>query len=185
MEWILLPKDLPYVDEPSTFIERNTYFLSLSLSLSLSQLGWNRITRYLSLTILFSKWMTHSPPFPGIRISNQLDRTFHLRLSSWLQLFLKKMANPGLFFIYFRLFKHEFTIFTTNKCEKCSFSIQYRDLNSRHLEHESPPITSRPRFPPRITLVCGVRTSGSWTQTHPPILLKLWYMGTRKTRIDL
>ena len=125
-----------------------------------------------SLSLSQINWIDHSSPF-------------YLRLSSWLQLFLKKMANPGLFFIYFRLFKHEFTIFTTNKCEKCSFSIQYRDLNSRHLEHESPPITSRPRFPPRITLVCGVRTSGSWTQTHPPILLKLWYMGTRKTRIDL
>ena len=40
--------------------------------------------------------------------------------SHWRPFF--KWANPGLFFTYFRLFKH-ITIFTTNKCEK--MSVQY------------------------------------------------------------
>ena len=30
-----------------------------------------------------------------------------------------KWANPGLFFVYFRSFQTNNTIFTTNKCEKC------------------------------------------------------------------
>ena len=53
-------------------------------------------------------------------------------------------ANPGLFFIYFRLFKN--TIFTANKCEKSLSSIWCWDSNSQPLEHESPPRTTRPRL---------------------------------------
>ena len=48
----------------------------------------------------------------------------------------EKWANPFLFFIYFA-FQTHFTMFTTNKCEKCPSSMWYRDLNSRPLEHES------------------------------------------------
>ena len=33
--------------------------------------------------------------------------------------FLKKWANLGLFFVYFRSFQTNNTIFTTNQCEKC------------------------------------------------------------------
>ena len=62
-------------------------------------------------------------------------------------IFLKKWANPGLFFIYFHSFTH-ITIFTSNKCEKCPFSIRCQDSNSQPLEHESPPITIRPGLPP-------------------------------------
>ena len=63
--------------------------------------------------------------------------------------FLKKiMGQPGLFFIYFRLFKHTPQFFTTNKCENCPSSIWCWDSNSRSLEHESPPITTRPGLPP-------------------------------------
>ena len=50
-------------------------------------------------------------------------------------------------FIYFCLFKHTLQSFTTNICEKCSSSIECQNLNSRPLEHESPPITTRPRLP--------------------------------------
>ena len=48
------------------------------------------------------------------------------------------------FFIYFRLFKQ--TILTTNIREKMLWpsSIWCQDLNLRPLEHESPPITTRP-----------------------------------------
>ena len=40
-------------------------------------------------------------------------------------------------------------IFTTSRyVKKCPSSIRYRDSNSRPLEHESPPITTRPVLPP-------------------------------------
>ena len=61
--------------------------------------------------------------------------------------FLIKRANPGLFFIYFRLCKHTLQYFTTNNYEKSLSSIWCRDLNSRPLEHESLPITIRPGLP--------------------------------------
>ena len=38
-------------------------------------------------------------------------------------LFLKKWANPGLFFVYFRSFQTNITIFTAYTCKK--MSIQY------------------------------------------------------------
>ena len=68
--------------------------------------------------------------------------------------FLKKWANPGLFSIYFRSFQKNNTIFTTNQCEKmsCPSSIWHRDSNPRPLEHESPPITTRPGLPPTAQL---------------------------------
>ena len=59
-------------------------------------------------------------------------------------LFFKKWANPGLFFIYFRLFK-PITNFTTNKYVKNIHPV-CRDSSSRPLEHEFPPITTRPRL---------------------------------------
>ena len=59
--------------------------------------------------------------------------------------FFLKLANRRIFFIYFRLFKE--TIFTTNKCEKCPFSLRCWDSNPWHLKHESPPTTTRPGLP--------------------------------------
>ena len=64
-------------------------------------------------------------------------------------LFFKKMANPSLFFIYFRSFQTNFTIFTTNKCEKCPSSIRHRESNTRPLDRECLPITTRPGLPPK------------------------------------
>ena len=61
------------------------------------------------------------------------------------------MAIPGLFLIYFRLFKKHYN-FTTNKCERCPTSIWCWDLNPRPSEHESPPITTRPGLPPCFLL---------------------------------
>ena len=59
-----------------------------------------------------------------------------------------KWANPGLFLIYFCLFKH-ITYFTTNTyVKKCPSSIQCWDSISQPLEHETPPITTRPGLPP-------------------------------------
>ena len=63
------------------------------------------------------------------------------------QLF-KKWANPGLFFIYFCLFKHTLQFLQQINVKKCPSSMWWRDSNSRPLEHESPPITTRPGLPP-------------------------------------
>ena len=38
-------------------------------------------------------------------------------------------------------------------CKKCPSSKWRRDLNSQPLEHESPPITTRPGLPPRSTFI--------------------------------
>ena len=42
------------------------------------------------------------------------------------------------------------TIFSTSICKKCPSSIQCQDLNSKSLEHKSPPITTRPVLPPNF-----------------------------------
>ena len=56
----------------------------------------------------------------------------------WKVLFLKELANPGLFFIYFRFLKH--TVQIWQQMKKMSFQL---GLNSRPLEPECPPITTR------------------------------------------
>ena len=63
---------------------------------------------------------------------------------------LNKWANPSLFFIYFRLFKH--TLQILQHVKKCPSIIRCQDLNSRSLEHDSPPITTGPGLPP-ISLI--------------------------------
>ena len=80
-----------------------------------------------------------------------------------------KMGQPGLFFVYFRSFQANITIFTTNKCEKMAkwpSSIRRRDSNPRPFKHESSPITTRPGLPPMVPifyLYCA-NTSGSSNQ---------------------
>ena len=53
-------------------------------------------------------------------------------------------AKPGLFFIYFRLFKHTLQFLQQINVKKCPSSIRCRDLNSQPLYHESPLISTRP-----------------------------------------
>ena len=67
-------------------------------------------------------------------------------------MFFFKWANPGLFFVFFGRFKQTLQIFTTNKYEKMisQSSIQHWDSNSRTLNHESSPITTRPGLPPLV-----------------------------------
>ena len=81
-----------------------------------------------------------------------------LQATNLIVFFFKKWANLGLFFVYFRSFQTNNTIFTTNQCEKCPSSIWRWDSNPRPLEHESPPITTRPGLPPTnliVTLQAG------------------------------
>ena len=54
---------------------------------------------------------------------------------------LIKWAIPGLFFVYFCLFKQTLH---TNICEKCPSSIWCWDSNPGPWQHESPPISTRP-----------------------------------------
>ena len=56
-----------------------------------------------------------------------------------------KLNQPRPLFHLFSCFQ---SIFTTNIYEKCPSSIQCRDSNSRPLEHESPPVTTRPELLP-------------------------------------
>ena len=70
------------------------------------------------------------------------------RIEKWF--FLKKWANPGLFFVSFRCFQTDNTIFTTNICEKCPSSKWCWDSNPRPSERESLPITTRLGLPTKI-----------------------------------
>ena len=72
--------------------------------------------------------------------------------------FFFKMVLPGLFFIYVCLFKHTLQFLLQIIVKKCPSSIQCRDSNSRPLEQESPPITTRPGLPPASrTCWCSLR----------------------------
>ena len=64
--------------------------------------------------------------------------------------FLKNWANPGLFFIYFRLFKHTPQFLQQINLKKCPPSLWCWESNSQPLKHESPPITIRPGLPLRF-----------------------------------
>ena len=69
--------------------------------------------------------------------------------------FIKKMAQPRPFFVYFWSFQTNNTIFTTNQCEKMfkyPSSIQRWDSNAQSFEHESSLITTRPGLPPPNSL---------------------------------
>ena len=65
-------------------------------------------------------------------------------------LIVQEWANPGFFFIYFRPFKHTLQFLQQINVKKCPSSIRHWDSNSRPLEHESPPITTKPGLPPKM-----------------------------------
>ena len=87
---------------------------------------------------IFSKFSSHNSPIS------------YSAISFWLvnkNVFLKKWAIPGLFFICFRLFKQTLQFVQQINVNKCPSSIRCWDSwdsNPRPLEHESPPITTRP-----------------------------------------
>ena len=58
------------------------------------------------------------------------------------------MGLPCLFFVHFRLFKQTLQFLQQINGKKCPSSIRCWDSNPRPSEHESPPITTRPGFPP-------------------------------------
>ena len=60
----------------------------------------------------------------------------------------KKWAIPCLFFVYFRLFKN-ITILEQINEKTCPSSIRCWDSKPQPLDHESPPVTTRPGLPPK------------------------------------
>ena len=79
------------------------------------------------------------------------------------------MGQPWPLFRIFLFFQTHITIFATNKCEKFPSRIHCRDLNLRPLEHDSPPITTRPGLPPILVDVWEVVV----TQLPEQLLLTL------------
>ena len=67
--------------------------------------------------------------------------------------FLKKWANPSLFFINFCLFKQTLQFLQQIKVKKCPSSIQRRDSNFQPSDYESPPLTTGPGLPPILMLL--------------------------------
>ena len=66
--------------------------------------------------------------------------------------FFKKWANLGLFLFIFGLFNQTIQFFYKKsmwKISKCPSSIWCRDSNQRPFKHESSPITTGPRLPPK------------------------------------
>ena len=117
--------------------------------------------------------------------------------------FFKKIGQPRqLFHLFLSFQRHIITIFTTNKCEKCPSSIWCRDSNSRPLEHESPPITTRPGLTPKLYVNFVIKLESKWMvclrgNTHCyaaliylPMPIKYFfssilYEGQRTTRVVL
>ena len=98
----------------------------------------------LNCTFLLLFIKTKSKP---IRLQKDL---FDCKMNCFI--FIKKWANPSLFSFIF-VFSN--TLGTSNRYVKnCPSSILCRDSNSRPLEHESPPITTRPGLPPYDLFLC-------------------------------
>ena len=51
--------------------------------------------------------------------------------------------------------------------KKCPSNIQCQDTNSQHLEHESPPITTRPGLLPNVHFYCEKSPLGSYSSQRP------------------
>ena len=89
----------------------------------------------------------------------------------------KKWANPGLFFLYFRSFQTNNTIFTTNQCgkmSKCPSTIRRRDSNPRSFERESSLITTRPWVPHKVTIGLPYLSLSSIIKFRPRVLSSTW-----------
>ena len=124
-------------DAPIYQKKLSTLSLFASLHLTLQHSYSQSITIYLtSIKICHSRCNLHTIEF----------------YAPWqfVPLFLLKWANPGLFSFIFGLFKQTLKQFYNKSIWKMSIpsSIWCRDSNPRALDHESPPITTRPGLPP-------------------------------------
>ena len=87
--------------------------------------------------------MNPRPFDPGEEASTAHDRLKCVRQNVRLVNF-SKCAIPGLFFVYFRSFQTNITFLQQYNVNKCQSSIRRWDSNSRPLERQFPPITTRP-----------------------------------------
>ena len=98
--------------------------------------------------VIFTKNGSEFTAYFNMQHADRCRRNCFITRAQPSKVFLKKLANPGLFFVYFWSFQTNITIFTTIICEKCPSSIWCRDSNPQPLERESLPITTRPGLPP-------------------------------------
>ena len=100
--------------------------------------------------LLLKDVSSHNPSSLGGRISSSQ----YLMLFSLIKrdnshfFFIKDGPFPASFLIYFHLFKQTLQFLQQINEKKCPSSIQSWDSNQQSLEHESPPITTRPELPP-------------------------------------
>ena len=66
---------------------------------------------------------------------------------SYVRFFKKNGPTPASFSFIFVLSNKHYKFYNKHVCEKCPSSIQCQDSNSQPLEHEPPPITTRPGLP--------------------------------------
>ena len=81
-------------------------------------------------------------------------------LHFYLSLLLQKRANPGLFFVYFRLSNNHYI--QQIYVKKCLFSIWCWDSKPQPSGHESPPITTRPGLPLTYTYATQTQSAPLW-----------------------
>ena len=104
--------------------------------------------------------------------SKTIDSLFNIRTPLIRSRRLLKKGQPRPLFCLFLPFSTNFTILTTNKCEKMSISIRrFQDSNSQPSDYVSHPLTTRPglpktlRWPPR-------RPQNSNHQPQPRLLAR-------------
>ena len=83
------------------------------------------------------------------RQTPEFDAAWNLKISMW---FWSNESNFLRIFLLFFKMGHPLHLFVFSKhqCKKCPSSIRCWISNSRPLEHQSSPITTRPRLPPEL-----------------------------------
>ena len=79
-----------------------------------------------------------------LQTTNLYEHILFVQFQNYVQSVFLKMGQSRHLFNSFSSFQTHIRIFRTNKSEKVSIQYTVRDSNSRPLEHESPPITTRP-----------------------------------------
>ena len=99
------------------------------------------------------------------------------------KVFLFNGPSPASFSFYFCLLNKRYIFFYQDKL-KCQSCIQYRDLNPRPLERESPNITTKPGLPPlsrQSWFILFIRTFVFCV--HTVLELLLYHMTTKYSNV--
>ena len=139
-------KDYPLTKKYPTDVAKNKY--------SLQSVFWISISRWIIL-FYFEKWLNTTTACQRERERDKLSTPLIPLLNICIIIGKTKcFFKNGPSSASFLSFQTNITILTTNKCEKCPSSIRCWDLNQHPLEHESPPITTRPGLRPERQQVC-------------------------------